>query len=257
MVDRWAVQPTRLNFSGQRLSWVDSALENLTLVSSRYSSPETHAQLRRVQKWRKPAHREELMALLQRARVGDDEAMTPAMRSQMVENLIMSAVAVLLISEEISTSCMTEMAELRRVAASWEWFSTQPKRVAIAAWFMRGQTIHQMYLQCDQQRDEARSQRATMARTVARLRRAVSYWESASSLARIQVALTKHLNVLDSIIEPDSLDELFEKVAENATTPHSPVPYGSTPQSPVPYGLSVTRAASLVARVRLLPRNAL
>ena len=105
MVDRWAVQPTRLSFGGQRLSWVDTALENLTLVSSRYSSPETHARLRRVQKWRKPAHREELMALLHQARVGDDEAMTPAMRSQMVENLIMSAVAVLLISEELSTCC--------------------------------------------------------------------------------------------------------------------------------------------------------
>ena len=119
MVDRWAVQPASINFRGQRLSWVDTAFENLTLVSSRYSSPETHARLRTTQQWRKPANREGLMNLLDQARVGDDEAMTPAMRAQMVENLIMAAAAVLLISEELCTCCMTEMAELRRVAASW------------------------------------------------------------------------------------------------------------------------------------------
>ena len=88
MVDRWAVQPASINFKGHRLSWVDTALENLTLVSSRYSSPETHARLRTTQKWRKPANREELINLLHQARVGDEEAMTPAMKSQMVETLI-------------------------------------------------------------------------------------------------------------------------------------------------------------------------
>ena len=143
-----------------------------------------------------------------------------------VEHLLMSAAAVILSSEELSIRCMAQMRDLERAASTWEWFSTQPKRVAIAAWFMKGKTIHQMYLQCDQQRDEARSQRATMARTIARLRRAVSYWESANSLSRLQAALTRNLDLLDPLLQPSSLDELYESLLLNhAIIPPSPTPY--------------------------------
>jgi hypothetical protein len=138
----------------------------------------------------------------------------------------MSAAAVILSSEELSIRCMAQMRDLERAASTWEWFSTQPKRVAIAAWFMKGKTIHQMYLQCDQQRDEARSQRATMARTIACLRRAVSYWESANSLPRLQAALTRNLDLLDPLLQPSSLDELYESLLLNhAIIPPSPTPY--------------------------------
>jgi hypothetical protein len=100
------------------------------------------------------------------------------------------------------------------VAASWEWLSKQPKRMAVAAWFMSGKNIHEMYLECDQQRDEARSQRETMARTLARLRRGVSFWDSVVSLPRLHTALTRHLDIVESLAQPDSLDELYERIME-------------------------------------------
>jgi len=46
------------------LSWIDAALDNLILISSRHSSPEAHARLRLIKKWRKPASRAELMQLV-------------------------------------------------------------------------------------------------------------------------------------------------------------------------------------------------
>ena len=197
-----------------------------------HSSAEAHARLRHIRRWRRAASRQELMALVSKARVDDDEPANPVMRHEYVEHLLMSAAVVILASEELSTRCMSEMGELQRVAASWEWFSLQPKRVAVVARFIRGKTIHQMYLQCDQERDEAKSQRATLARTLARLRRALAFWENVKSLSSLQTALSRHLDLLDSILQPESLDELYERVIELHPVGPSPLPYDTCP-SPV------------------------
>ena len=84
------------------LSWIDQALDNLILaqilrserpgirttlytgnaqltfgnhtqISSRHSSPEAHARLRLIKKWRKPASRAKLMKLVRTARVEEAE----------------------------------------------------------------------------------------------------------------------------------------------------------------------------------------
>lgn len=47
--------------------------ENYTQISSRHSSPEAHARLRLMKKWRKPASRATLMKLVRKARVEEAE----------------------------------------------------------------------------------------------------------------------------------------------------------------------------------------
>jgi hypothetical protein len=101
------------SFQGQKLSWIDAALENLILISSRHSSPEAHARLRRIKKRRKPADREELLKIVREARVDDDESLTLEVQAKRVEYLLLSAAAVILASEELSTRCMTEMCKLQ------------------------------------------------------------------------------------------------------------------------------------------------
>ena len=101
------------SFQGQKLSWIDAALENLILISSRHSGPEAHARLRRIKKRRKPADREELLKIVREARVDDDETLTLEVQAKRVEYLLLSAAAVILASEELSTRCMTEMCKLQ------------------------------------------------------------------------------------------------------------------------------------------------